>query len=562
MTVYGEEHLSIDISKGLFLSPTPDYIPEGYLADCKNMIQNGKGGWELRKAFTNLGTFTPSNFAAGPTHSTFRPVPVIRWPSVFISTAMNGGVSTSFATTTMPQLAVHYPTTANQDVIAHVAGRRQTSDTTYFKSQIASGRGTNFAQYKDKVYAARTNGTGGCDIYEFTAWTQVAAVSNVTSTALGVTLSTADYYDFGYEEPCIVTYQNRMFASVGSRIHYTDIPTAGGFPTTWNTSNFFELSGGTGGMGWVRNMIVYNNLLYIFTTCGIYVLNGRGATSNWSFEFITDTIKTYHKQHVALVGGVFIATDNKKLYAFNGNTVQEMGTEIRYLFDVYNSFNIVPFLDGFILGAAFFKDNGSTQWDYSNPTGADTTIWPKVRNMYYDGNVWTEFTEESNTIHILDGATQKTLYPGAETNISLFVYYSITNDNFGISYYDKNTIGTPVGRLRTKDIVLKNDGYTRVKKGTVKVFSLIDDFTVNVRRNGSSTVVKTRTPVPTVQGDQNLTSEFTGAEINTRFNIEVTATGQTPMNTDFPDYVPCFELKSIAVTVESDGRDQVGADVP
>jgi hypothetical protein len=193
----------------------------------------------------------------------------------------------------------------------------------------------------------------------------------------------------------LVTYKDRIFAfaAQSSRVYYTELATVGGYPDNWNAgANFFDLPD-TGAI--IQNVFSLNDRLYIFTNRGLYNLFAEGAPSTWQTRLVNTDIKIYDKAHVALVDGVFMFTNTKTVYAYNGgSSIVEVGEPIKYAmnarvrdFDIPISssvqtysgptdFRILPWDQGFLLTLG-----------YHSTTNTQVRA-PKY--YYYNGRSWSE----------------------------------------------------------------------------------------------------------------------------------------------------------------------------
>src|SRR5690349_3952781 len=123
--VYGEEHFPIDVSKGLWISPAPDSIPEGHCQKLTNMFRNERGNWEMRKGFKYEA---PTLLADSSVETGFEafadwPIPeLVNYKVVFGE--LYGGFQT-------PQLFLAYTAIPgpHQGRMIHLTGRRNSTDT-------------------------------------------------------------------------------------------------------------------------------------------------------------------------------------------------------------------------------------------------------------------------------------------------------------------------------------------------------------------------------------------------------------------------------------------------
>lgn len=565
MAVYGEDHWEVDLSKGLFLSPSPDAIPEGFSQKIENLIKNDRSHWETRKGFSFTQHILNSSVdnTSGANNPVTNPIPELQKDLVLRYHMVYGGTS-------VPQLFISYRDNGGSNCfILHQTGRKAIADTVEFQTQsFGTTIVADAAQYLDRVYGCAINTGPVVDVFQISNWKYDGTTPALTKTNKQTGFA---YPAFNTTcQPVLVSYANRLFLGVANRVYYTDVPTPGGYPETWNTStNFFDLPADNTGTPVIFNMIQLNGLLYFFTDKGIFVLNARGVTSNWTVNFITESIKVVSKHSVALVSGLFIATDRKNLFSFSGSKVSILGQQVRYLFDIYNSFSIIPFEKGFMLACRYFQAS-SNNWVYANPPGGLAASWPQNKTFYFDGSVWSEFITNSagNSIDVITGNTGKGKSAKDTENISYVGYFDPTNVRYGWMYYDRAAFVDAVGgsntainvKLETRDIIPGIESmWVTNKQGTVKVHSLITPVTINTYKNGTTTVISTVSEALTNQGDNNYRVKFTGVEMATRMSVEVSATAGSPatiFNTDLPDSVPCFSIKSIILVGNTNVREE------
>lgn len=561
MSVYGEEHFEVDITKGLFISPAPDSIPDGFCQLLYNLIRNERGGWELRKGFTDITTVANSllEVTTGRASAT-DPMPNIEHPYSVSFDKIIGGVQA-------PETIFNYLVVGGATYkTLHQAPQIAPTDTVDFNTQQDGAGGSAFlaaAQYKDRVYGATANNS----VAQYSNFKYDGTTPNLTVSVVAAALSVG-YYN-GFDRPVMVTYESRIWMALGNRIWYTDIPAAGGYPETWAAANFIDLPPDNTGSPSIRNMLGLNGILYIFTSAGIYALNGKGSTSTWSLDFVSDAIKVRHKKNVDLVNGVFICTDKSNLFSFDGSAITKIGPQIQYLFNIYNTFNIVPFEKGFILSCRYMAVSAG-KWIITTPPGVNSAVWGPNANYYFDGQVWSQFATVAiaSSIDILDGLVGRRKNGSNWENVSYIIYYDIGNLRYGISYYDKgafkdtiNGVGNSIfGALRTRWITSKvGTQYLKTKVWYAKVFSLITTVVGNSYKNGSTSAnVRTNTKTLSNQGDNNYLEKFEGPEECTRFALEIVVSpGSAPtiFNTDLPDSVPIFEVKELWYAGDTNVRD-------
>lgn len=569
MTVYGEEHIKIDVSKGLFISPAPDSIPDGCCQKLVNLLQNERGNWEMRKG---MQYESPSAVTDATIGTTLKPVDTRVIPEVSLDNVSSFG--SLYGNVGIPQLWFTYYNGTNQKIL-HNIGKRASTDTVNTNTQQCPTAASiyDMVQYKERVYGITVASLTQNNVYSFSGWKYDGTAPNLTQTLISLVLTSSG--TFIGQEPGLVVYGDRLFIYKLNRLIYTDIPASGGYPETWNSgNNFINLPSSNTGSPTIYNCIAFNGLLYIFTDKGIFVLNGRNATpTTWSVDLVTDQVCILNRHAVQLVNGIFIITDRKRIVSFDGQSIHNIGAPVQYLFNIYNSFSVVPFLKGFILSCRNYAVSGGF-WAYTAPTGGNATIWPISKAIYFDGSVWSEFRiGDANTIFDpIFGATNKGLSNGIQENMSYIICHTdvAATPGFTIMYYDvtrkDDAVGSTFGitvNLTTKDIIAAQDArnadrISRIKTAFVKVFSLLATITTQWYKNGASVAINPTTSTLTDQADNNYELKIHGAEFNSRVSLEIVpTTGATPttFGTDLPSNVPIFEIKDIVFIYNSD-RDE------
>lgn len=382
--IYGEEQKGIDFSKGLWLADDLDAVPDGYCANLVNLISNKAGGLELRPNFlpvTNYWTsvsFTLSNLTnLTPTY-----------PAGALAIDFSSRTCANHSAFDLIATLAYHPVLATFELESGSGNAYWVcADGTVTNQAISTAIPHEFAQYRDRYYCIEKTFQYMSSVYRY----DFTSGYSVTRSTVGSALSSTGLN-------CLVTFRDRLFASAAysNRIYYTDLATTGGYPETWSTNQFFDVpeSGAI-----VKRMFIANDRMYIFTTKGIFQLYASGNPSTWSIIPITRDIRINFYEDVNYIDGVFVFTDRKSVYIYNGSTsVEEVGQPIRnalraqvndYAIPLQGSvqkyvgpsaFKFFPFLDGFIF-ACYHYTNG----------GAGTLVTSSVNKYYYfDGVNWSE----------------------------------------------------------------------------------------------------------------------------------------------------------------------------
>lgn len=580
MGVYGEEHHVVDISNGLWLSPAPDSIPAGFCQTLVNFIKSPRETWVARKGMRMFWSLAGANVLAQLNQTNQTNIPEIQ-PVYYKFGELNGGPQ-------LPQFWISRVNAANTiGTITTNTGKRGAADTRDYNDQdITAAIGANafadMCQYKDRIYGALVTSTSTVSIYTVSGWIYDATSPALTAPLLNAVTTVT--VGVGAPDPVLFIYHDRAWIGRGNRLTFTDIPLSGLYPDVWNAgANFINLPSSGIGSPQIYNCIPLNGLLYIFTDKGIFALNGRNADPTaWSVEFITNSVCITNKHAVAVVNGLFIITDRQKLVSFNGAAVHDIGKAVEFMFNIYNSFSIVPFLKGFLFCCRGFGVSGSS-WIYATPPGASSIYWSQSRSFYYDGSVWSEFAiSQVGTIgpHFdpYFGAVQKQVSNSTQENVSYLLGWDNLNSLHAMYYYDytlRTDVTSALPRampltLKTKDVIPAafvyrqrlakgQSGITKVKYGFLHIFTLYAALSVSFFKNGqlaaSSVAILT---LPDLN-DHNYEIKIAGPEYASRVSVQIdctTANIPTMFSNTFPSNVPFVEIKTIVLVVDTDKRQE------
>lgn len=590
MAVYGAEHHPIDISQGLYLSPTPDNIPDGFCQELVNMFRTDRGTWEMRKGFTQE-TAVLTDAANSTTKVPIYPdkIPETRYKKAGFG-ELYGGPS-------LPHLWISYDDGSSYKLL-QATGKRAATDTVNVTDQAtnlpygADSTYLDMCQYKEAIYGITSTFSLGPTIHVYgpiANWAYDGTAPALTHPSLSSWSVPGTSWGDG-SLPSIFIYQNRAWVAIFDKLYYTDIPTPGGYPIVWNSgANFITLPASNVGSPIIWKCIPLNGILYIFTDKGIYRFNGQSANPlSWIIQFINNSCAVFSKNSVSLVNNIFLITDRKKLISFDGANPRDIGSAIQYVFNIYNSFSICPFLQGFILSCRYLTNTTSTNWDYLDPPGGNTAIWPQNRSFYFDGSVWSEIFIGTTTEKLdpVLGAVNKQASTGLQENISYLICHSeiSASPKFCIVYYDvtrkddalSSTRSISVS-LRTKDVISSafvnrqrlakgKIAISKVKEGYIRCFSLLAIITTQMFKNGSSVAVTDtatgnafKTTTLTDLADNNYEVKVPGAEFNSRVSVRIvptTGVAPTTFASDLPTSVPIFEIKDVVLVVNTDYRDE------
>jgi hypothetical protein len=519
--IYGENTAVITFDKGLYLSDTPDAIPDGFSQELINMEVDDLGHLKDR------GDFVPclTNMAVADAG-----LPI-----------SDGGVNTGrppdYLNAQTVKLFRFYPPTANQTTPTLVICRN-TVPTGQRVWSTASGRGSfnegmeqgldvvsrrilDMTSYRDRYYACNQAKT---EIYRVSDFNTASfSPPNLTTTLLftisGVTK--------------IFTYGDRLFALAGNKIYFTDLASVGGYPEVWSTTNVIEMPSSRGG-GPLVTAVPVNNKVYLFTQAGVYVFYPNGDPTNWSLQFMTDQIRASGEFGVCLTQNSLIVTDRTAIYAFSENGSTKIDYPISDLFATYNSAAVFPFENGFILVVTKFFSSGGL-WTFA---ASNTKVY------YNNGKTWSqliltpekEFGEDT-FISVVGAAGPLFTHNSPDKPRSVIAYIHReegSNSNFlGLSHYSPDTSNRP----KTVSVFTKwhSKPFSTLKRwlyGYLDVYlkgaGVYYTHYVDGNIVGTSTFLST-TPVSGVNDDRNNFVKMPMPQFNRRvafkFTLDIPETG-------------------------------------
>jgi hypothetical protein len=536
--IYSEESLKLTFEKGLYQSQTPQDIPDGYSSSVINLLKTPKGTLVPRGSFVKSYLFTagtPPN--SGKVTSVPYP-PDYNYANNLRAWGFGKGVGfpsiIAAEETVVPAAADEgYAYMVNSDVGV-------TAQFEGIRNGIGTGENyTAMCQFKDRIYASTYNDIVRVSGFDFTA--EVALTHTVVSSAL-------DAFT------CMVPFRDRIFGSKGSRIYFTELRSAGGYPEDWDSGNNFIDCVSNIGDATIHNMFVMGDRIFVFTDVGVYQLYALGDPTGWQMELINTDIRVYGRHGVCLVKNSFIITDRQAIYIFNGSEVAKFGEQINDLFPIYDSVSVFPFEDGVIiqfLEGALTDDGTYVYWTMSNS-----------KFIYFDGTSFSEivfYGKTSTSVQIIAGFTNKTAASHSTIPSSYLVV--ITGSHIVALYYDVQDftgdtditnspytarVTTP-WTLITKYVAAPYDKIKRFKKAFLALFMFTNQVVNTYYRVAAAwSTVDTFTRNDDT-GERNPVLGLKGPQI--AHEVAYKITGSTNINTTHVGNPP-IELKELDIIAE------------
>jgi len=282
--------------------------------------------------------------------------------------------------------------------------------------------------YRDRLYGGSSSGIKRVSGWNF----------NAASVPVETLLATSPANTKG-----LIFFKSRLFGWVRNRLHWTDEITVGGYPETWNTAvNFADIPSYS--TPTIHNIHIMNNTMYLFCQDGVYTLQVYGPPSSWVLKKVFPGIKTFSTGDSILSsdGSFIYYTDRRSVFAFNGESVFEIGIPIKEIF-TWSSYFIVTQLNVFQKG---FLLTIQQVEQYVDGFALNRAITSRV--FYYTGTVWTEITIGVNTLIAVNSTFCNVRVPAwasstdyLDSYVNLTVGTSYTAVNNYITKYNDNSYG-------------------------------------------------------------------------------------------------------------------------
>jgi hypothetical protein len=291
---------------------------------------------------------------------------------------------------------------------------------------------SNYVQYSDRIYAWWQN----VGVHRIGGWNFTNTTANTVLTrtliAASPNIPAASYSWNAFLD----VYKDRLFLSVGNRVYFTETAAPGGYPEIWDiATNFLILP-----VASIYKTFVFNNILYFFTSNGIWTLQVNGPAESWILKLLTPTISVIHEQGVALNGVTFYYTMNNDIFAYNGlQEYVKISDPIEEYLRTCHAIGVFAFEDGCLICTEQFE-----------PTVADSNVSTikNTRLFYFNQQVWTEVTipmPDPNDLTIVVGSavqiaadisnqrpsTYFTVLQGHSSNLSVVTYFVDREHNMG-----------------------------------------------------------------------------------------------------------------------------------
>lgn len=246
----------------------------------------------------------------------------------------------------------------------------------------------------------------------------------------------------------IIAFKNRLFGWKGNRVYFTDVPSAGGLPETWNTgANFFDI-GASRGTPVIMNVLPVENRLYFFTDSGLFSVLISGPASTWIQRSVDESIRVRDKFSCFVHKNIMYFVDDQSVYATDGVNFTNIGDPVNTLLDdiivgVKRRVRLFMFNNRLLYHVRLKDGVNATAVTYTFVTNMDDIKWTR---LYFslDGNkVTSEFHGMLNDITTRD-------FPGTPQSLALI---SFTNGSAS-NREDTRIYRAPKGEANDYDSIL------------------------------------------------------------------------------------------------------------
>jgi hypothetical protein len=301
--IYSEEIETIEVGRGLFTDEYPSNIPDGFLADARNIVPLGnyvesrRGFDQTTNAFTNY--VESHNYVTG---RLFTLSPIVASDSgdqinqIAVAVCLNNRLHL---------LRSHDPVGAGGFVNDEYASGLPGASGPYY-----------VAQYGDRIYYTSSTGVDRINAVNWTAhtFTNVNVLSDTSLIGL-------------------FTYKDRMWAWSNNALYFTDVATFGGYPETWNLASQNVVFNSPGGNTRIVEVIPLGNRLVVFTTRGIHTVLVEGVPASWIVRPL-DLECVANQACGFSYGNLIYFADQRGVHVTNGLTVTKVSNAIENYFQV------------------------------------------------------------------------------------------------------------------------------------------------------------------------------------------------------------------------------------
>lgn len=471
--VYNDDYALIDASKGIFCTH-PVAVPEGYAYELDNFVVS-KGSILQRRPIKPL---TTNNLSSTSWYGVD--------PPLYGIIPVNLSISLNSKTL----LAVFAARTQSADPRLSLVGIfSNTAFSNYRTGYLipAASLSGGFAVYNKNLYASCTTGVFKFDVNNFpTSIVETAIASSPTNLKK------------------LLVHKSRLFgfqsAGIGmntNRLYFTDAPTVGNLPETWNpTVNFIDVNGI--GDTTIYDIVSINNYIYIFTDSGLFSLYTQGAPANWSLKPVNLNVSINAFNQVVAKNDLIYYVTEDGVYATDGFDTRLISQAIseyftgsfqtdprQYTLGAFNGGLLLKVLRPDVGYAYMYTDMDAIAWSTLNlcsnvnsDAGPDKATYVLTADLFDPGQV-------AGTVAV--AIVKHNPPPGANFNTHIYEYiigagaYAIGQDEYPI-VVGNNITGTVKRSLRlkyaSKELVGTNFMRLKYFKELVLMFGSEFPFTV------------------------------------------------------------------------------------
>jgi len=351
--VYAEEYYKIALGQGLYTSELSTNIPDGYSVSCYNMIATGdslENRPGLKKPSVDWVSWSYVAAAPSPASSIDAFYEIAPWGGDSSKPAFIWSSSGYDAQTSGTAIGA----TLN---LIRAEGTHDANNGFASVSIPTASRG--ICQYDGTIYFLLATG-----VQKVTAinW----ATDSVTYSAVASgTISSMEG---------LISFKDRLWAFLGNKLYYTNIPTVGGLPETWAAATNFVPVVGPGGASKILKVVPVGNKLCIFTTNGLFTLLVEGEPASWIFRILdSKAICTSHQCAFESKGIIYYVT-TEGVWGTNGlkcSDLSKMISDSFFLSTGTRMHTITHYEDGMIVSVIKLTASG----DVANVDNAFSNVF-------------------------------------------------------------------------------------------------------------------------------------------------------------------------------------------
>lgn len=329
------EYYRIAIGNGVYTSELASNIPDGYSAECYNMVATGDSV-ENRIAFRRPTVdFKVLEISPGY-HS---------WDSDdynYFCHINPWGKDSSKPAFMWGAKGFAVPGAGANSATLHLVRAAGVTDANdgYIAVNMPQSV-TGIAQYQGTIYFALS--TDGIKKITNINWATDTITYSAIASSAGATLRG------------LFTFKDRLWAHEGHYLYFTDLPTVGSLPETWSLASNRISFVGPNGAGTIKKVLPLGNRLAVFTTNGLFTLLVEGSPASWILRILDSKSICTSSQCAFESKGIIYYINTQGVWATNTLTATKLSGSIDdqwFLAKGSRIHTIAPYEDGMVVSIA------------------------------------------------------------------------------------------------------------------------------------------------------------------------------------------------------------------